>query len=84
MAAIPRHIQRVNPLREFQVHAFKQFFQNKPPRTVKELKWMMKTGNAVLYQRGAIESMFYRVNALMLALHRHHHPLLLWYAKALF
>eukprot|EP01012_Entosiphon_sulcatum_P034640 TRINITY_DN4396_c0_g1_i1.p1 TRINITY_DN4396_c0_g1~~TRINITY_DN4396_c0_g1_i1.p1 ORF type:complete len:311 (+),score=70.73 TRINITY_DN4396_c0_g1_i1:89-934(+) len=64
-------VSRINPLHPLQTHAFKQFFYKRYDRKGKPL-------DLVEYQRGQVNGMFFRVNALLLALHRHQAPLLLW------
>ena len=63
--------QRINPFHQLQAEAFKQFFS-------KPKAWPGDRANALGYQRHQLESMFFRVNSLVLALHRQHLPLLFY------
>eukprot|EP00667_Euglena_gracilis_P018073 EG_transcript_19125 len=66
-----KEYKRVNPFHQLQAHAFKQFFaQPAPPGR--------RGPQAVKYPRHQVDAMFFRVNSLLLALHRHHLPLMVW------
>lgn len=68
-----KEYQRANPFHQLQAHAFKQFFAQPAAPTAAG-----RPPAPLRYQRHELDAMFFRVNGLLLALHRHHLPLMLW------